>query len=133
MIRGTVAQLGEKLLLMIFLEIEDSNGDFQDIPALIDTGNDFDLVMSRNRLSELGLEFDEVRTISVRGVHGKSDSSVCRAHVIWDGDHRQIRIIEGDTPALVGQGLLKDYSCYIEMREGGTILLQRLPSSVEQP
>ena len=133
MIRGNVAQLGEKLLLMVFLEIRVSSGKFRSIPVLIDTGNDFDLVMSRSRLSELGLVFEEERTISVRGVHGKSDSSICHADVIWDGEQRRIRIIEGETPALVGQGLLKDYSVYVEMREGGAILLQRLPSGVEQP
>ena len=133
MIRGTVEQLGEKLLLMVFLEIKDGNGNFRNIPALIDTGNDFDLVMSRRRLSELGLEFDEVGSITVRGVHGRADSSVCRADVLWGGDLRRIRVVEGETPALVGQGLLKGYSIYVEMREGGTILLQRLPSSIEQP
>ncbi len=120
---------------MVSLEIRVGSGEFRGIPVLLDTGNDFDLVMSRQRVSELGLEFDEGRTIPVRGVHGRERSSVCVVDAIWDGEPRDVRIVEGQTPALVGQGLLRDYSLYVEMRDGGMIVLQRLPSHAvaEQP
>ena len=120
---------------MVSLEIRVGADVFRRIPVLVDTANDCDLVISSERLSELGLRFDEGRTIDVRGVHGISESSVRQSDVIWDGELRRIRIVEGETPALVGQGLLRDYSLYVEMRDGGVIVLQRLPSHAvaEQP
>ena len=135
MIRGDVVDLGDRLLLMVSLEIRVGADVFRRIPVLVDTANDCDLVMSSERLSELGLSFDEGRTIDVRGVHGKEKSSVCVVDAMWDGEPREVRIVEGQTPALVGQGLLRDYSLYVEMRDGGVIVLQRLPSHTvaEQP
>ena len=128
MIRGDVVDLGDRLLLMVSLEIRVSADVFRHIPVLVDTANDCDLIMNRERLSELGLKFEEGRTIDVRGVHGRERSSVCVVDAMWDGEQREIRIVEGQTPALVGQGLLRDYSLYVEMRDGGAIVLQRLPS-----
>ena len=135
MIRGGVWKISDGLLPVVEFEIKQGDGEFRRIPALVDTGNDYDVVMSRTRILDLGLSFDEGETVGVRGVHGESKSPTCRTDAIWDGELRRVRIVEGNVPTLLGKGLLENFSIYIEMRDGGAIVLQRLPSRgvTEQP
>ena len=135
MIRGGVWGISDGLLPVVEFEIRQGDGEFRRIPALVDTGNDYDLVMSCTRLLELGLSFDRGETVGIRGVQGESKSPTCRTDAIWDGEVRRVRIVEGNVPTLVGKGLLENFSLYMEMREGGAIVLQRLPSRAvaEQP
>ena len=127
MIRGEVLKLHDKLLPLVSLDIKTGNGEFSRIVAIVDTGNDCDLVMRGERLTDLGLKFDQEQTIGVRGVHSDVDAPTCRTDAIWDGERTSVEIVEGNTPTLIGKGLLNNYSVYIEMREQGAVVLKRLP------
>ena len=128
-------KIDDTLLPVVELGIRQGGGEIRNIPALVDTGNDCELVMSRSRMSDVGLSFDDNETVGVRGVHGRAQLPTCRAEAIWDDEPKDVLIIEGNVPTLVGKGLLEDYSVYIEMRDGGAIILQRLPQgdAGEQP
>ncbi len=126
MIRGRVWKIGDTLLPVVELGIAQGDGEIRLIPAVIDTGSDCDLLMSRERLYELGLNLDAGETTGIRGVHGERRSRTCLTLAIWDSEPRRVVIVEAAVPTLVGKGLLENFSVYIEMREGGAIVLQRL-------
>ena len=119
--------IGNRFLPVVELGIEIGDGEVRRIPAMIDTGNDCDLMMSVERIYELGLDFEARDTSNIRGVHGVRRSQTCDALAYWDNEPRRVTIVEAPVPTLVGKGLLEGFSVYIEMREGGVIVLQRLP------
>ena len=98
MIRGEVLKLRDKLLPLVSLDIKTGNGELRRIVAIVDPGNDCDLVMRGERLTDLGLKFDEEQTTSVRGVHSDVDAPTCRTDAIWDEERTSVEIVEGNTP-----------------------------------
>ena len=119
--------LGAKLYPLVDLEINDIDGVINLVTFIVDTGNDFGLVMPRSLIDELGLRRFPGST-ALTSVTGESrQSSYYEAEVIWDGELKTVMVVEGVAP-LLGRELMRDYSLTIAMRIGGEVRLERVDS-----
>ena len=74
-------------------------------------------------MSELGLAFSSVgRGFLANGEEVRFD--VYHGAIQWDGIPRQIRISVADATPLIGMRLLDRHSLYIEVENGGPVVIQ---------
>ncbi len=123
MIEGIV---DERLRTLVEVTIKDSNGVFRSLPAIVDTGSQFSLVLPREINSRLGLELkDSARLVRAAGSVNQL-AAAYRAEIIWDGYNKEIEVVEMNNPPLIGTELLEGYNINIEMRRAGRVVLEPL-------
>ena len=98
-------------------------GQTREIEAVVDTGYTGFLALPTGLVSELGLAY---RTGGGAFLADGSEVSfrVYDGEVIWEGHPRHIEIdATGDTP-LVGMLMLDRHSLYVEVEDGGRVVIQ---------
>lgn len=125
MITGRV--LGGNLYPLVDLEIRDHDGAVNLVTFIVDTGNDFSLVMTRDLIARLGLQEFPGTTEITSATGDRRSVQYYLAEVMWDGDFKPVRVIEGIAP-LMGRELMRSYSVSIEMRLGGLVSITPLES-----
>ena len=120
MIEGIVNDAHEAIIDLTLLG---SVGQTREIEAVIDTGYTGFLALPADLVSELGLAYK-----SGGGAFLADGSEVSfdvyDGVVLWESQARQIEIdATGDTP-LVGMLMLDSHSLYVEVEEGGRVLIQ---------
>lgn len=122
MIVGVVNSVREAV---IPLSVRGPDGQIE-IDAVIDTGFNGYISLSRALISELGFPFRR-RGRAVLADGGEIIFDVYEATVIWDGERRRLEVDEADTDPLVGMGLLDGYELTIEVVTGGAVAIELLP------
>lgn len=123
MITGVV---NSTLAATVHLVVHGSNGQEEDIEAVIDTGFNGFLTLSPALVQRLGLpHLGQSRVVLASGQEEILD--LYEVTLLWDGQWRTVEIDAADTDALVGMELLYRCSLYIEAIEGGTVVIEALP------
>ena len=95
----------------------------QEIEAVIDTGYNGFLTLPPTLVSELGLPF----VTSGRATLANGSEDVFDIHdatVLWDGAQLRVLADAADTLPLVGMALLEGHSLHVEVRTGGSVVIQ---------
>ena len=120
MIQGVVNTAYEPV---VTLEVQEPSGQVQEIDAVVDTGFNGYLILPPGLVTDLGLPL--VGTGS--GV--LADGSVVRFDIhyctlLWNGRQRLVRVNVADTTPLVGMRMLDSHSLYVEIEDGGRVVIQ---------
>ena len=122
MIEGAVNAAYEAV---INLPLRGPSGQAREIEAVIDTGFNRFLTLTPEVVAELGLSF------AMRGrlilANGREETfDVYGVTVLWDGQPRLVETYEADAMPLVGMLLLDSYSLYVEVADGGRVVVQAM-------
>ena len=110
---------------VITLALRGPAGQAQDIDAVIDTGYTGYLTLPRALVTELGLPFESRgRAILANGSEETFD--IYGVTVLWDGRARYVATFLTDGTPLVGMSLLDSYSLYVEIADGGRVVVQAM-------
>ncbi len=91
---------------LVPLRIVTDDGLQHRVDFLVDTGHDGQLTLPPEMVELLGLvPTGEIRDVIVAG-GGKQGWSVYRANVLWNGQIRNVAVLESDSPALLGMAMI---------------------------
>jgi clan AA aspartic protease len=124
MIAGVVTANREAV---VRLAVRGPAGQEQEIEAVVDTGFDGWFSLPPALIAWLELPWRR------RGRALLADGSECvfdihEGMVLWDGSLRRIAVDEASTAPLVGMALLEGYELNVEVRNGGRITIEALPT-----
>jgi clan AA aspartic protease len=125
MITGEVTPEGEARIL---LQVRGSQGQEQEVSAVIDTGFTGTLTLPSSLIQLLGLPW-LTRSRAQLGDGSVVQFNIFVATVIWDGQPRRIMVEEAETDPLVGMELMYGYDVSIHNLDGGPVVLR----SIVQP
>ena len=122
MIEGAVNAAYEAV---ISIPLRGPSGQTREIEAVIDTGFNRFLTLTPEVVAELGLSF------AMRGrlvlANGREETfDVYGVTVLWDGQPRLVETYEAEAMPLVGMLLLDSYSLYVEVADGGRVVVQAM-------
>ena len=120
MIEGVV---NAALEAVVSLTIQGPSGQSREIEAVIDTGfNDY-LTLPPLLVAELGLAYrNRGQMILADGSEVTFD--IYGVTMLWDGEPRQFHAYAADAEPLVGMRLLQSHSLYVEVEDGGSVVIQ---------
>ena len=122
MIEGAVNTAYEPV---ISVAIQGPEGQAREIEAVIDTGFTGFLTVTPALATELGLDFRGIGRATLA-----DGSEVTFPYygvaVLWDGQSRYIEADAADTTPLVGMRLLDNHSLYVEVANGGRVVVQQM-------
>ena len=88
------------------LSIVSDDGSQYRIDFLVDTGNDGQLTLPPDTVRLIGLApTGEIRPVIVASGEIQ-DWPVYRANVLWDGQMRDVEVLESDSPPLLGMAMI---------------------------
>ncbi len=120
MIEGLVNGFFEAV---VTIQVRDHEGREREIEAIIDTGYSGNLTLSPELVAELELPFvTRSRSALADGTSVAYD--VYGATVVWDGNPRFIELDAIGVAPLLGMALMESYSLYVEVMEGGRVVIQ---------
>ena len=120
MIQGLVNVAYEAV---IRLTVQGPSGERREIEAVVDTGYNGFLTLPQDLVTELGLVYrDRGRAILADGSEVFFDTY--DVAVLWDSRLRNTRASAADTTPLVGMGLLDRHSLYVEVENGGRVVIE---------
>ena len=120
MIAGVVNAAYEPV---VTLALQGPSGRTREIEAVVDTGFTGFLTVTPALVTELGLEFRNIGRATLADGREVSFPSY-GVDVLWDGQRRHIEADAADTTPLVGMRLLDGHSLYMEVQDGGRIVIQ---------
>lgn len=110
----------------IRLKVQAANGREEEIEAILDTGFNGSLTLPPAMIASLGLQWRTRSLVTL--ANGSEDfCDVYAATIIWDGGHRNILTEAAATEPLVGMALLYGYGLYLQVIEGGRVVIEPLP------
>ena len=120
MIEGTVNANYEAV---VSLSLRGTAGQAREVEAVIDTGFNRFLLLPPALVTELGLPFAYIGQAFLAN-NTEVSFDVHYVTVLWDGQPRDIEAdATGSTP-LVGMLLLDRHSLYVEVENGGRVVIQ---------
>nr|MDE0502103.1 clan AA aspartic protease [bacterium] len=120
MIQGVVNAAYEPV---ISLTVRGPSGQSAEIEAVVDTGFNGFLTLPSESVAALGL----LRSARLPATLADSSTAmldVYRTTVLWDGCLRHVYAYMSEAVALVGMQLLDRHSLFIEVEDGGCVLIQ---------
>lgn len=120
MIEGVVSATYEPV---ITLAVQSPSGQTNEIEAVIDTGYTGFLTLPPRMISELALPFLTGNRATLADGSEVTFSSY-GVDVLWDGQPKYIVADAADTTPLVGMRLLDSHSLYVEVEDGGRVIIQ---------
>ena len=122
MIEGFV---NANLEAVVTLPVRGPAGRTQEVAAAIDTGFNGYLTLPPLLAAELGLPVvGDGEAVLADGSEAAFD--VCGATVLWDGEARYVEVGAVGVGALAGMRLLDGHSLYMEVEDGGRVIIERL-------
>ncbi len=120
MIEGVVNAAHEAV---VGLPLRGPSGRDRQVDAVVDTGFSRFLTMPPALVMELDLAFTGVnRVVLADGREVTLD--VYGVTVLWDGRPRDVVAYVSDATSLVGMSLLEDHSLYVEVENGGRVVIE---------
>ena len=108
---------------IVRLEVHGPSGLSREIRAIVDTGYNGYLMLTPGLAAALDLPF--VSTNPVFLADGSEVSfEVCDVTVMWDGSPRDVDAHISDTTPLVGMRLMDSHTLYVEIEDGGRVVIQ---------
>ncbi len=108
---------------VVRLRLQGSRGQEREVDAIIDTGFNGFLTLSPALVTALGLtRLSRGRVILADGREELFD--IYGVTVLWDGQPRYVEADAVDTTPLVGMALLKGYDLYVQVIDGGRVVIQ---------
>ena len=108
---------------VITLSLRGPSGQARDIEAVVDTGFNSFLTLPPTLADELGLAF--LGRTQVTLANGSEDTfEIYDVTVMWDDQPRYVDTYVADATPLVGMRLLDSHSLYVEVQEGGRVVIQ---------
>ncbi len=120
MIEGSVNAAYEPV---VTLAVQGPAGQAREIEAVIDTGFTGFLTVTPALATELGLDFRGTSRATLADGSEVTFPYYAVA-VIWDGQPRYVEADAADTIPLVGMRLLDSHSLYVEVVDGGRVVIQ---------
>ena len=120
MIQGTVNAAYEAVVVLSWLG---PAGQAHDIEAVVDTGFTGFLTLPTSLVTELELPFAYIG----RAFLANDDEVSFDVHdvtVLWEGQPRHIKVAAAGVTPLVGMSLLRGHSLYVEVEDGGRVVIQ---------
>ena len=108
---------------VITLAVQGPAGRTRDIDAVIDTGFGGLLTLPPAFVAELGLLFKGTGRATLAD-GSEVDFPSYGVDVLWDGQRISIDADAADTTPLVGMRLLDGHSLYMEVEDGGRVVIQ---------
>ena len=120
MIQGVV---NATLEAVVPLTVQGPAGQSRDIEAVIDTGFSGSLTLPPPLVAELGLAFDGTGwAFLADGTQARFD--VHSVTMLWGDGPRRVYVYAADAAPLVGMQLLHSHSLYVEVENGGRVVIQ---------
>ena len=120
MIEGVVNAAHEAV---VTLPLHGPEGHWLETDAVVDTEFSRFLTLPPSVVAELGSEFVGVnRVVLADGSEGALD--VYGITVLWDGQTRDVVAYTADTTPLIGMALLHGHSMYMNVEEGGRVVIR---------
>ncbi len=120
MIQGAV---NAALVAVVTLTVQGPAGRSRDIEAVIDTGFTGFLTLPPTLVAELGLPYDGTGwAVLADGTEARFD--VHSAVMLWDDGPRRVYVYAADAAPLVGMQTLHRHSLYVEVEDGGRVVIQ---------
>ena len=120
MIEGVVNATREPV---VTLAVQGPSGRAREIEAVIDTGFTGFLTLPPGLISELGLPF----VAGNRATLADGSEVVFPSYgvaVMWDGQTIYVEADAAETTPLVGMRLMDGHSLYVEIEDGGRVVIQ---------
>ena len=127
MIEGVVNAAYEAVIDLL---LRGPAGQTREIEAVIDTGYTGFLALPADLVSELGLAYKSSGGAFLADGNEVS-FGVYDGAVLWEGQPRHIEVDETGTTPLVGMRLLDSHRLYIEVEDGGRVVIQDRESPVD--
>ena len=107
------------------LPVRGPSGQAQELDAVIDTGYDGFLTLPPSLVEELGLPY-RFRGRAVLANGSEETFNVHGVTVVWDGQPRDIEVDAVGREPLAGMLLLDSHSLYVEVSDGGRVIVQAM-------
>lgn len=120
MIEGMVNDAHEAV---VTLALQDPVGRTREIEAVIDTGFNGFLTVPPTLAAELGMHY-RGRSRATLADGNEVTFNVYAVTVLWGGQPRYVEADAADTTPLVGMQLLDRHSLYLEIEDGGRVVIQ---------
>ena len=120
MIQGVVTAAYEAIVRFV---VQGPSGQSRDVAAVVDTGFTGYLTLPPGLVADLGLPLVGTGSgILADGSVVSFDVHSCT--VPWDGQQRPVRVNVADTTPLVGMRLLDGHSLYMDVEDGGRVVIE---------
>ncbi len=107
----------------VSLLVRGPSGRTRRVDAVVDTGFSRFLTLPSSIVTELGLVFRTVdRVFLADGSEVTLD--IHAVTVLWDGYPRDVDALAAETQPLMGMSLLDGHSLYVEVEDGGRVVIQ---------
>jgi len=123
MIRGQVSALQQAV---VPLQLYGPSRQTEIVQAVIDTGFDGFLAVPPDLAARLQLPFGVTRFYEL-GDGSTAQFDIHRATVLWDGQERNVEALVTDGGALVGMAMLRGYHLFVDVIDGGDVLIEARP------
>ena len=107
------------------LEIERSDGGFEPIETVVDTGFDGHLALPPEMLGRMRVELDEPIDVYL-ATGSREEVNTWLGNVLWHDRARSVLILEASGPPLLGMELMEDSQLSLQARINGDVLIERL-------
>lgn len=105
------------------LTVRSRAGNALDVSGVVDTGFNRFLTLPPSLVAELDLPLVGVSQVVL--ANGSEETlDMHGATVLWDGVARDVDVLVADTTPLVGMSLLDGYALYVQVREGGRVVIE---------
>ena len=122
MISGIVSSTRWPTISLLILDVD---GYEREIEARIDTGFSDDLTLPRSGIARLGLKRVDRSNYRI-GDNSTATFSAYAAIIRWQGELRQIIVLESEVSPVLGVGLLWGNNLSVDFRRGGEVSITEL-------
>jgi clan AA aspartic protease len=110
----------------IRLQVQGPKGQETDVEAVLDTGFTGYVTLPTAVIHSLALALQEVRE-AILGDGSTAFLDIYRATALWDDQPRTIQVLAAEGGSLVGMALLHGYQVTLQIVDGGTVTIVKLP------
>jgi clan AA aspartic protease len=125
MIRGHVNAAKQPV---IPLQLLGPNRQSREVEALVDTGFDGLLAVPPDIVAALQLPYGMTRSYEL-GDGGKVEFDLHRITILWDSREVEVEAVVTTGGVLVGMSLLRGFQLFVDVVEGGEVLIQPRPAN----
>ena len=108
---------------VVSLPLQGPAGQTREVEAVIDTGYSGSLTLPPSLVSELDLPYAYSSSATLAD-NTEVAFLVHRVTVLWDGGQRHIETDAVGATPLVGMAMLDSHSLYVEVENGGRVIIQ---------
>lgn len=110
----------------INIDIQDTKGNFHNLPCTVDTGFDGDIAFPSGVIQRLGLVPSDILDVIL------ADSALVsmpkyNANVLWQERLIEAEVLQTNGESVIGMSLLENSTLTIQVWDGGEVLIEERP------